>query len=130
RDDLEPSGGDAGQLQGHADGGRAAGSEENAPQITGSEFGELSREGDGEFVGVAPATKRKRVELSFDRGDDLRMAETHLVHVVPVEIEVAAAFYIFDPRALTGLERVEAGRGERLMEKVVRVFFEQSLCFP
>src|SRR5262245_7918163 len=115
RNELEPPGGDAGQLQRHADGGRAAGRKANAPQVAGGEFTEPSRQCDGRFARVAPGAKRKGVELLFDRGNNPRMAEADLMNVVAVEIEVTTALDVLNPRAMAGLEGGQAGGGKGLM---------------
>jgi len=67
--------------------------------------------------------------LLFDRGDDSRMAESDLMNIVAVEVEVATTFGVLNPRALAGLERVQAGRGEGLMQEISCVLIEQALCF-
>jgi len=46
-----------------------------------------------------------------------------------VEVEVTATFYILNPSALAGPERVQAGRGEGLMQEISCVLIEQALCF-
>src|SRR5580765_94775 len=57
------------------------------------------------------------------------MTETDLMNVVAVEIEVTTALHILNPRPAAGFESGQAGRREGLMEKIFRVFVEQSLCF-
>src|SRR5439155_10143374 len=99
---LESPGGDAGELEGQADGRGAAGRKEDAIEVARGEFDQLSGQGNGRFAGIAPCAERKRVELLFDRGDDPRVAKADLVNIVPVKIEVTSAGHILEPRAPAG----------------------------
>src|SRR5438034_8973649 len=51
------------------------------------------------------------------------------MYIVAVAVEVATTFGVLNPRALAGLERVQAGRGERLMQEISCILIEQALCF-
>ena len=126
RNEFEPPGGDAGQLQRHADGGGAAGRKEDAIEVARGEFDQLSGQGNGRFAGIAPRAERKRVELLFDRGDDPRVAKADLVNIVPVKIEVTSAGHILEPRAPAGSQRIQAGCRERLMQKILGIRLEES----
>jgi len=65
--------------------------------------------------------------LFFDGSDDARMAEADLMHVVAMEVKVATAFDVPNPRALARLERVQARGGKRLVKKISGILIERSL---
>jgi hypothetical protein len=81
---------------------------------------------DGDIVGVAPRRKRQRVEPGFDGGNDLRMAEAHLTHVVAVKIQISAPLGIDQPRALRTGQGIQARRGQRLVQEAVRIGRQQG----
>ena len=125
RQRLVAAGRDARELQRHADRERAAGREQNLAQRVGRERGEPRGEIDGGLVRVPAGREGQGVELALDRRHHVRMAVAHLMDVVAVEIHDAAAFDVGEPHALAGGERVEAGRGQRLMQEDLGVGVEQ-----
>src|SRR5436190_1787000 len=66
------------------------------------------------------------IKLRFDCGDDARIAETDLVHVVAVEIHIAAALQIFEVNALTTFQDVQAWSGQRLTQEIPGVLVQQG----
>lgn len=120
-DELEAAGGDAGELEGHADGGRAARGEEDAVEITRGCLGEATGQGDGGVAGVAARAEAQGVELLADGVEDAGMAVSDLVDVVAVEVEDAAAFDVLDPGAVGMSDGIEAGGGQGLVEEDVGI---------
>ena len=59
---------------------------------------------------------------------DPRMPEANLVHVVAVKVEIPSAFSVDEEAALAPFQHVQAGRGERLMQKVTCIFFKKLAC--
>ena len=106
RDELEPAGGDPGQLEGHADRAGATGCEQDPGKIAGCDLDQAAGELDGGFAGVAAGAEAQGVELLPDRFEDARVRETDLMNIVAVEIEITSAFDIFDPGAFRMLQRV------------------------
>jgi hypothetical protein len=94
-------------------------------EIAGSDFPKLARKGDGWLAGVTARAKAKLIELFLDGSDDARMTEANLMNVVAVEIEIAPAFEVFQPRALRPAQDVQAGSGKRLVQETRRIFSEQ-----
>ena len=112
RNEFEPPGGDARELERQTNSRGASGSEQDAIAVARRELTQFFRQRDGRFARVTPRAERKCVELIFDRGDDSRMAEADLMHVVAVKIEVATSFDVLNPRVPAGFERVQARCGE------------------
>ena len=127
RNKFEPAGGDARELEGHADGRGAARREQHAIQIARRDFPESFGQFDRRRTRVTAGAKAEFVKLLLDGRDDAGMREADLMHVVPVEVEITPAFDILNPRALRLRQHVEARRGEGLMQEVSPVGFEQRL---
>jgi hypothetical protein len=53
------------------------------------------------------------------------MAEANLVNVISVEVEIPAAFEVFNPRALSPAQDIQAGRGKRLVQETRRILRQQ-----
>ena len=125
RERLVAAGGQAGELQGHADGKRSAGCKQDFPERfrrQGNQArGKLHRGGVGE-----PARREgQSVELALDGCHYPWMPVTDLVHVVAVKIHDPATLAIFEPDAFGGGEGIEAGGRERLVEEVFGVGVEE-----
>jgi hypothetical protein len=117
---LETTGGRAGQLDRHLDGIAAAGGEEHPAGRTGQRL-EAGRQGlgqfDGPLAGKTARCKAQRIELRLDRADHVRVGVAHVVHVVAVEVHVAAAGTVFDEHALGLADGRQAGRRQRLVQE-------------
>ena len=101
------------------------GANSTLPSGSGASVGKLCGQVDGRRIGEAPRRERERVELSPDGCHHVRVPIADLVHVVAVEVHHAAAFDVGQPDAVAGGERVEAGRGQRLMQENIRIGVEQ-----
>jgi len=113
------------ELQRDAHRRRAARAEEHAAEVVGRQLDELLRQRDCRPVRVPPRAEGKRVELRLDRGDHVRVAEAHLMHAVAMEVHNLPSLGVAQVDALGALERVHARRGQRLVQKYVRVLLEQ-----
>jgi hypothetical protein len=97
-------------------------------KIAWSDFPKFARERDGGLAGVAARAKAKLIELLLDRSDDARMAEADLMNIIPVEVEIAPAFEVFQPRALCPAQDIQAGSGKRLVQETRRILGQQRAC--
>jgi hypothetical protein len=127
RDELEPARGDAREFESHADGGGPARREQHTVQISRGDFTEALGKFNGPLAGVTARAKTKFIKLMFDGSNDAGMPEADLMHVVTMEVEITPAFDVFNPRALSLRQRVEARCRKALMQEVTRVGFEQRL---
>jgi len=125
RDRLVSARGNPGKLQGHADRFGSPGTQQDLVQIPRSDLGKLPGKIDGDPVGVSPGAEGKGVELRLDGRHHIRIGETHLMDIVPVEIHVAASLNIFDPDSTAALQSGETGGREGLPQKVSLVFRQQ-----
>ena len=94
-------------------------------EVARRQRGELRGKTHGVLVGKAARRKRQRVERAFHRRDDVRVAVTDLVHAVAVEVHDAPALHVLQPNPRGAAQRVEAGRGKRLVQKVLRILGKQ-----
>lgn len=124
RDGLVPAGRHAGELQGHADGFGAPGGEEDPVEIARGQRGQLAGERNRGRVRVPAWAEREFLQLADDCGDDPRIPKTDLVHAVAVEIQVRAPLQVFDLRAATGTQHIQARRGQRLVQEPAGVLVE------
>ena len=122
RDRLVPAGGVAGELERHADGGRAAGRKQHLAQIARRQLDQAARQIDSCTIGVAARAEGQGIELGLDRRHDLGVAVADLMDTVAVEIEDAAALLVGEPAAGGVLGDVQAGCGERLAQEPALVF--------
>ena len=129
RHKLEPAGGDAGELEGHANGGGSTGGEQDAVEVAGGEFGQALGERDRGFAGVTSGAEAEGVELVLDGFEDPGVAVADLMDVVAVEIEETTPLDVLDPRAFGLADGVEAGGGQGLVEERVGVFGEDRTGF-
>ena len=125
RQRLVPARGEPRELQRHPDRQRAAGREQHLAQRVGRERRELGGEVDGRLVREPARREGQGVERVPDRGHHVRMAVADLVHVVAVEIHDPPALDVLEPDPFARGERVEARRGQRLVQEMPRVGVEQ-----
>ena len=85
----------------------------SAPELRRQRLGELDRA----LAGEAARREAQLVELGLDGGDHVRMRVADVVHVVAVEVHVAAAGHVLDVRALGLADRRQAGRRHRLVQE-------------
>lgn len=124
-DRLEPARRDPGQLERHANRRRAAGREEHATEITGCQVDQAPGQVHRRLARVATRAEREFVELLFDGFDDARMTEPDLMHIVAMEVQQLAALCVRDRRADCPAQRIQAGRGKRLMKKQFGILGQQ-----
>ena len=110
-----------------ADGGGPARREQHTVQISRGDFTQALGKFNGPLAGVTARAKAEFIKLMFDGSNDAGMPEADLMHVVAMEVEITPAFDVFNPRALSLRQRVEARCRKALMQEVTRVGFEQRL---
>ena len=117
RDCLVPAGGVAGELERHADGGRAAGGEQHLAGLDRAQLDQPASEIDCCPVGVPPRAERQRIQLGLDRRHDPGVAVADLMDAVAVEIEDSAALLVGEPAAGGSLRHIQAGRRQGLAQE-------------
>ncbi len=125
RQRLVAAGGDARELQRHSDRQGSGRREQDLAERIGRKGGQLRCEFDRGLIRVAPRRERERIELAPDRRHHVRMTIADLVDAVAVEVHHPAAFDVGEPDAVARRERVETGRGQRLMQERIPVGVEQ-----
>ena len=120
-DRLVPSGDRARELEGHLDRLGAARREHQLVEIAGRDRRQLPGQRHGRLIGKAPRRERQLVQLRLQRGNQSRMAVAQMMHVIAVEIQIAAAGEVLEPESLaragspigTATTRPDGGSGAR-----------------
>ena len=126
-DSLVLAGDNTGQLYSHGVGLCTAGGKEHFVEVSGGKGCNLLCKVNSHLVCVSAWTERKLIQLLFNCSYHIRIAVSHLMHIVTMEIDVSAPLYILYPGPFCPFKSVHAWCGEGLFEEISLILIQNSL---